>query len=603
MAYANALFSRVAIRALAGRPEAVLPAAEEMRALADASNLKFLRATGSTYVDWARVHLGELSAEAFRAGLAAYADLGAEVYLSGLQYLLADVELTAGRREEALAAVDRGLAQAAETGVGLNPSILLRLRGDALSETDPDGAASAYREAIAVAEKEGARPLALRAALPLARLCQSAGRPVEAHDALAPALEGFSPTPEWPAIAEAQALLASLAADEAVAAELRKREVRSKLHTGYALATMMSKGFASEETSDSAQSRRRACRSCENAGILDGSLWPPGRRLDGGEARRRARGCACVGRGGRNGGTSGVRFRRAPRPRLRENHRRRFCGRRRALQHAVADYEETRDAELNALFGHDLLANAMSTLAQATWYLGDVAEAERLADAAITRAKTTGRVVSEIQAINCRGFFAVQADRPQILLEIGQQILALADRHGIAYWKTVANQSLLWARVAWEPLADAYREDLARNIDSGGRLMMALRYTSLAEVERTVGRTAAALAAIEQALAIGAENGEGELLRGACAFAPAFAPRATPSQQNRISGRRLNSRKHRARRLLTLFAALDLAKFLQARRREAEGYAILALALEGLSPTPELPAIAAAKTLLTELRS
>jgi hypothetical protein len=36
---------------------------------------------------------------------------------------------------------------------------------------------------------------------------QSAGRLVEAHAVLAPALEGFAPMPEMPEIAEAQALL------------------------------------------------------------------------------------------------------------------------------------------------------------------------------------------------------------------------------------------------------------------------------------------------------------------------------------------------------------------------------------------------------------
>jgi len=79
-------------------------------------------------------------------------------------------------------------------------------------------------------------------------LLQSKGEAVEAHAVLNDALQGFSPTPLFPAIAEAQTLLTALAADEAVAAELRRREVRSRLHTGYALATMMSKGFSSEET-------------------------------------------------------------------------------------------------------------------------------------------------------------------------------------------------------------------------------------------------------------------------------------------------------------------------------------------------------------------
>jgi hypothetical protein len=47
--------------------------------------------------------------------------------------------------------------------------------------------------------------------LALAKHCQSTGRAVEAHDVLAPALEGFSPTPEFPQIAEAKALFEALA--------------------------------------------------------------------------------------------------------------------------------------------------------------------------------------------------------------------------------------------------------------------------------------------------------------------------------------------------------------------------------------------------------
>ena len=49
----------------------------------------------------------------------------------------------------------------------------------------------------------GARSSGLRAALSLAKLYQSTGRPAEAHAVLAPALEGFTPTPEMSEIAEA----------------------------------------------------------------------------------------------------------------------------------------------------------------------------------------------------------------------------------------------------------------------------------------------------------------------------------------------------------------------------------------------------------------
>jgi predicted ATPase len=56
----------------------------------------------------------------------------------------------------------------------------------------------------------------LRAALSLAKLYQSNGRPADAHAVLAPALEGFSPTVEFSEIEEAQTLLAALAETEEV---------------------------------------------------------------------------------------------------------------------------------------------------------------------------------------------------------------------------------------------------------------------------------------------------------------------------------------------------------------------------------------------------
>jgi hypothetical protein len=73
---------------------------------------------------------------------------------------------------------------------------------------NPAPAEDAFRTAIVVAQEQGARSWGLRAALSLAKLYQATARSTEAHAVLAPALEGFSPTPEMPEIAEAQALLA-----------------------------------------------------------------------------------------------------------------------------------------------------------------------------------------------------------------------------------------------------------------------------------------------------------------------------------------------------------------------------------------------------------
>ena len=69
-----------------------------------------------------------------------------------------------------------------------------------------------FQAALEIVKQQGARSWGLRAALALAKLRQSTGRAAEAHAALAPALEGFAPTPEMPEIAEAQALLVAIEA-------------------------------------------------------------------------------------------------------------------------------------------------------------------------------------------------------------------------------------------------------------------------------------------------------------------------------------------------------------------------------------------------------
>jgi predicted ATPase len=92
-------------------------------------------------------------------------------------------------------------------------AFLHRLRGEILLKRDPANTAlaeDAFLTAIAIGQQQKARSFELRAALPLAKLYQSTGRVEDAHAVLASALKGFSPTPEFPEIAEAQTLLSTL---------------------------------------------------------------------------------------------------------------------------------------------------------------------------------------------------------------------------------------------------------------------------------------------------------------------------------------------------------------------------------------------------------
>jgi predicted ATPase len=89
--------------------------------------------------------------------------------------------------------------------IGVRGEIWLKRDG---ANTAP--AEEAFLNAIAIAQQQKAKSFELRAALSLAKLYRSTGRPANAHAALAAALEGFSSTPELAEVDEARALFAAL---------------------------------------------------------------------------------------------------------------------------------------------------------------------------------------------------------------------------------------------------------------------------------------------------------------------------------------------------------------------------------------------------------
>jgi predicted ATPase len=177
--------------------------------------------------NWARARLGDCQTgiTGLREALAAYLGQGNKLWAPLFQGLLAELDAEGEGAEGALRGIDDALALANETGERWTDVLLHRLRGDILLKrefTDPIPAEEAYRAAIAIAQAQKARSFELQAALSLAKLYHSTNRAAEAHAVLAPALEGFSPTPEMPEIAEAQALRAALAANDPDTADLRR---------------------------------------------------------------------------------------------------------------------------------------------------------------------------------------------------------------------------------------------------------------------------------------------------------------------------------------------------------------------------------------------
>src|ERR1700722_17093775 len=133
-----------------------------------------------------------------RRGAELLREQNAQLYDGLLKVVLAEAEARAGDFDRALSILDEALATSNRTGYRAFEAELQRARGETLLKRDPANptpAEEAFLTAIAIAGDQGARRFQLRAAWSLPKLYQSNDRPADAHPVLAPALEGFSPTP------------------------------------------------------------------------------------------------------------------------------------------------------------------------------------------------------------------------------------------------------------------------------------------------------------------------------------------------------------------------------------------------------------------------
>jgi predicted ATPase len=201
---------------LRGDPEAVRRTAQALVDLGREHGMALFLAFGEVRLNWARARLGgrETEVSELRRSLAAYVDQGNRLYAPLFQGRLAEIEAEGDDADGSLTRINGALALANETREHWTDALLHRIRGAIVLKREPANTAAAEKAlqiAIAIAQAQKARSFELQAALSLARVYQSTDRPTKARAVLAPAIEGFAPTPEMPEIAEARAFLGRLA--------------------------------------------------------------------------------------------------------------------------------------------------------------------------------------------------------------------------------------------------------------------------------------------------------------------------------------------------------------------------------------------------------
>ena len=204
------------LEVLRGDPIAALKIARTAMDYARENDLGLHRQFAKVYLGWARAMLGEheTGTTELKQGLAAHREAGYKAWTTLFAGLLAQVEADGGQYSEALSRIAKALTLAIEISEHwvdffcTASAARFSRKGD---PGNPAAAEEAFIAANAIARRQRAKSFELQATLSLAKLYQSTGRPAKARAVLAPALKGFSPTPEMPEIAEALALMDRLA--------------------------------------------------------------------------------------------------------------------------------------------------------------------------------------------------------------------------------------------------------------------------------------------------------------------------------------------------------------------------------------------------------
>jgi predicted ATPase len=152
--------------------------AEECVALSRQRDFPYWLACGRILRGWALANQGEQVAEGLadlRDGLAGWSKTGARIYTPYFTCCLAEAYLEAGQPADGLAPLTDIIAVVQRSGEGWWQPELYRMKGELLAKTgqvDEDGANPEryFREALKLAEHQGARSLALRATMSLCRL-------------------------------------------------------------------------------------------------------------------------------------------------------------------------------------------------------------------------------------------------------------------------------------------------------------------------------------------------------------------------------------------------------------------------------------------------
>ena len=590
------------------------PDAFEITRLAHEHDMDLWRAFGLFLEGWATYQSSEPAQGLadMRCGAELLRAQNVLVFDGLVKIALAKAEAQEGDPDRALLILDEALTEADRLGYRAFEAELNLARGELLRKrvSAATPAEEAFQTAIAVAKQQGTRSFGLRAALALAKLYRSTGRPADAHGVLAPALEGFSLTPEFPEIAEAQALLTALADNEEVKADAARRQRLTQLNIAYGNALFAARGPGAPETTEAFAKARESASGDKNAsGRLgaDYGLWV-GSYTRGDLPSMRAHAAVFL---------SDVEV-RPDSPEACVAHRAAgitcwFAGEYRDardhLERALSLFRPGRDDDLAFRFGWDAGVAAMASHAFASWPLGEVDRAVSLIDRMQTRAASLNHVGTLAFGKMYAALFELMRGDHAGTAPNASELARLARDHDLNLWRAFGVFLEGWATAASGAIGEGL-EDMRR----GAELLReqnvlgfdGLLKIALTEAEAQSGDPDRAVAILDEALVtvdrLGFRAFEAELHRARGEILLKRDP-ASPAPAEEAFQTAIAVAKQQSTRSFELRAALALAKLCQSTGHPADAQAVLAPALDGFARTSQFPEIEEALALLAALEA
>jgi predicted ATPase len=281
-----------------------------------------------------------------------------------------------------------------------------------------------------------------------------------------------------------------------------------------------------------------------------------------------------------------------------------------ARDHAIralsGDFSEE-DVEARRIFGFDHRIAATSYAALTTWLLGDLEEARELIERAVREGRDSAHAVTMVMAYAYWSLIEAIRGDAQAVLGASQTLIQVADQQRMPHYISAAKMFSYWAQGSLfdgEGGLTGLRQTLAGYLEAGNRFCAPFALALRADLEGMNGRMEDALASAEAGLSLAKETREhwsdshlyrtkGRILLQCARGDPALAEDAFSSA--------IEVARQQGARSLGLRAGLSLAKLYRSTGRPHDAHAVLAPALEGFSPTTEMPEIAEAQALLGEL--